>query len=180
MNLPTVREIFAPIFGLPCWGVGQGHGTFLTMEFGHPRQEIIHPVYDPRPGSGAQGYARRTVVIRGDWHLWIYCCGWRIAHGEHVFALWDSSAEMIATACRRLDGQVLTGVEVETASGRGRSLFIFDLGGCLETWPYDDELNEQWLLYCPDGNVYTYRSDGFASYQPGSGPKSDEQWTPAL
>ncbi len=73
---------------------------------------------------------------------------------------------------------MLTAFSAEPAGGNAR--FLFDLGGTLETWPYDSEVNEQWMLYCPDGNVFTYRSDGHVNFKPGTGVGSgDETWLAA-
>ena len=57
----------------------------------------------------------------------------------------------------------------------GRSRFGFDLGSALETWPYDDRVLEQWMLYCPGSKVFTYRSDGRANFKPGSGEGSGDE-----
>ncbi len=83
--------------------------------------------------------------------------GYELAHNE-------STDDEIAAACLELDGQAIQNVKCEPKFGRTR--FHFDLGGVLETAPYDDELLEQWMLYLPNGNVYTYRSDGAASFGP--------------
>ena len=70
----------------------------------------------------------------------------------------ESADDEIEAACRELDGQAIQDVTSERDSGRTR--FVFDLGGILETMPYDDELLDLWMLFLPDGNVYTYQSDG--------------------
>jgi frataxin-like iron-binding protein CyaY len=56
-----------------------------------------------------------------------------------------------------------------------RSYFEFDLGGRLETKPYD-RTSEQWLLYEPNGNVLTVRADKRYSYGPGDRQPSRESW----
>ena len=53
-------------------------------------------------------------------------------------------------------------------------VLLFDLSGVLETGPYDDELLKYWMLYLPDGNVYTYRSDGAVSF--GLGERNEKDW----
>jgi hypothetical protein len=142
--------------GIPCWNVQQGHGSFLTFEFGSPTQSI-GKVLEKREGD-PRSYRRRLVTIRGDWHLWIYCCGWRIAQDGNVLANSESIRECIMSACVALNGQAL--VDFQVWPERGASCFKFDLGGKLVTGPYDDELLEQWALRDPDGNWFSYRSDG--------------------
>lgn len=38
-----VAAAFRPLYGLPCWNVRPGQGSFLTLEFGTPHLEIIEP-----------------------------------------------------------------------------------------------------------------------------------------
>lgn len=91
--------------------------------------------------------------------------GSELAHNE-------STDDEIAAACLELDGQAIQNVTCEPKFGRTR--FHFDLGGVLETAPYGDELLEQWMLCLPDGNVYSYRSDGAASFGPGN--QTEDDW----
>jgi hypothetical protein len=138
MNCPAFDELFSPLVDLPCWNVRQGYGSFVTLEFGQPHQEV-HRVRTPKTGPAR--YPHRVVVIRGDWHLWIYCCDWRMKYLEESLATSESDAETIASACRRINGQCFTGFRANPAEGK--SCFTFDLGGALETWPYDEENSEQ-------------------------------------
>ncbi|MBX3416288.1 MAG: hypothetical protein KF851_01695 [Pirellulaceae bacterium] len=170
---PSIDELFQPLKGVPSWHVKKGYGSFLTFEFGTPSQEIR----EPRTVSNSSPLvrellARRCVTIHGQWHLWVYCCGWRIRMADSELAHNESSDDEIAAACLELDGQAIQNVKCEPKFGRTR--FHFDLGGVLETAPYNDELLEQWMLYLPDGNVYTYRSDGAASFGPGS--RDMQEW----
>jgi hypothetical protein len=103
------------------------------------------------------------VIIRGDWHLWIYCCGWRITQDGRVLATFESEKESIAAACGALDGQAVC--EFTFQPDRGESVFKFDLGGALITAPYDKNPLEQWMLFCPGGYVLSYRSDGTFSHR---------------
>jgi hypothetical protein len=56
-----------------------------------------------------------------------------------------------------------------------RSVFEFDLGGRLETKPYD-RTSEQWLLYEPNGDVLAVRADRKYSYGPGDRHPSKVRW----
>ncbi|SFJ24207.1 hypothetical protein [Planctomicrobium piriforme] len=152
----AAEEILSRLIGIPCWGVKSGYGSFLTLEFGAPQQEIheVRPPFVRESGS----HLRRTVTIRGEWHLWIYCCGWRMTQDRKRLADSESSRKRIERACATLDGQALTKVEYNSA--KGSSKFRFDLGGKLKTRPLDNELLEQWSLYLPNGNVLAYHSNG--------------------
>jgi hypothetical protein len=91
-----------------------------------------------------------------------------------VLAHNESTDEVIAAACLENDGQVIQ--SVKRVPETNHCLFYFDLGGTLETGPNSDEVDEQWMLYLPDENVYTFRSDGAIRFGPGE--QSDEEWVP--
>ena len=171
MSPSIIQQIFAKLYGVPSWHVRQGYGSFLTFEFGTPRQEI-EPVVNRLPDREGSR-PTRMVNICGDWHLWIYCCGWRITQDGSVLAMFESSRESIAAACGALGGQALS--EFTFRPERGESVFRFDLGGKLTTAPYDSDLNEQWSLYCPDNSVLIYRSDGAFSH--GSADTTNQEFS---
>ena len=176
MSPEIIDKAFATIRGLPCWHVEQGYGSFLTLQFGAPHQEIGE--IRPRRTDDPRSHARRPVHIRGDAHLSLYCCGWRIAQDGNVLVCNESTRESILTGCRALEGQAFSEFSFRPDSGHSR--FMFDLGGKISTGPYDDEVLEQWMLFLPDGYVLTYRSDGAFSYGPSdSTDKPFEQVTKA-
>lgn len=112
-----------PMLGLPAWGVKQGHGSFLTFEFGEPKLEVSERLRDER--------TIRDAYKHGQWHLWIYCCHWR-AFQDGTELAWSEDADReIARATATLNGQKLLSISV--APQEGRSTFVFDLGGSLET-----------------------------------------------
>ena len=162
MSPSVIKDVFGKLYGIPCWHVEQGHGSFLTFQFGLPQQEIGQ-VRERKPDD-PWSYARRIVTVRGEWRLWLYCCGWRVAQDGNVTANNESTRECIMGACLKLDGQALS--EFTFNAKEGVSRFRFDLGGKINTGPYDEELHEQWMLFCPDRPVLTYRSDGAFSYGP--------------
>ena len=85
----------------------------------------------------------------------------------------SKSQRRTVRAAKELDGQELTGIEIEPSTGR--STFTFDLGSRLETTPYDAD-SKQWHLYEPTGNILTYRADGLYCHQSGSAPPAEEKW----
>src|SRR5579859_3417919 len=143
----VIADAFGPIFGKPCWNVHQGHGSFLTFEFGEPHL-TIRPVrenlYVFSP-TVKRKWMHRFVNVGGDWHLCIYCCNWSILLDEKQAAHSESKRDRIARAVRMLNGQALTQVAVDPTDAR--TLFEFDFGGSLRTWPYDQESDDQWMLF---------------------------------
>jgi hypothetical protein len=164
--IEQVQASFAPLLGKPCWRVRRVHGSFLTFEFGEPHLEIHEPrKLDPsRSERLHQLFARRRVFIHGEWHLWIYCCDWIVTAGDERIGE-SSTHERMDRAANELDGQALISVRGEG----GRWYFDFDLGGRLETRPYEKYLatNEQWHLYEASGYVLTVQADGSFTHAQG-------------
>jgi hypothetical protein len=171
-----IEEIFRSLYGKPCWNVRPGHGSFLTLEFGQPHLVVREPS-TAVPGATKkvrEAVARRLVTVRGDWHLWIYCCDWKVFKGGTLIG--DSSTDArIARAGNFLDGQGLTRF---TISRRDVSyVFEFDLGGKLRTRPYNRH-SEQWMLFEPSGMVLTVRADARYKYSRSDAPEKEGEWIP--
>ena len=159
----------SPILGLPAWGVKQGHGSFLTFEFGDPKLEVSERQSEDRG-------LRRSAYVHGEWHLWIYCCHWRALQDGTQLAWSEDANELIERDAAGLNGQKLVAVGVDPAEGR--STFTFDLGGALETWPYgDDPTDEQWIIHART-EVFAYRADGLYMSGAGDTLPEQEQWLP--
>ena len=125
--MSAIAEAFAPMLGLPSWLVRRGHGSFVTLEFGEPRVEISETHLSRVLIEGAPPEAmRRYAFVKGQWHLWIYCCRWSLALNGTLLADNDSEGLRMARALHLLNGQAMTGVTVDPADGSTR--FAFDLG----------------------------------------------------
>lgn len=174
-----VGSVFAPILGMPAWGVQKGHGSMLTFQFGDPSLRIREPIESrssTSPSVDAQ-LRRRRVRPVGQWRLWIYCCNWRCLANDTEIAHSEATDSLIVAAADEMDGQHLILIEVDPASGT--SIFVFDRGARLETWPYDeDENDEQWSLYCPSCNVFAYRKDGRYRWSASDISPDNDIWLP--
>jgi hypothetical protein len=99
--------MFEQMYGLPSWHVEQGHGSFITLEFGEPHVEIgeirSHPFFIT-DGQQAR-FPRRLAHVHGDWHLWIYQCHWSISVEQQLLAHSESDRVTIARALGVLNGQ---------------------------------------------------------------------------
>ena len=166
----------------PGWRVSPGWGSFLTFEFGEPHLDIREPSVDIREPSVPKGnvsekvrklLARRHVSIKGDWHLWINCCDWSVLRKK---ADWQKHlAFNVPKAADFLDGQKL--VRFSLLPKETRCIFEFDLGGRLETRPYDRH-SHQWLFFDKRiQQVLVLRADGNYSYGP-SNSTDQEKWKP--
>lgn len=170
------------MLGLPSWLVKRGYGTFVTLEFGEPRLKISEPTLSRVLIDGAPpGAMRRYAIVRGQWHLWIYCCRWSLALDGTALADDESDDVTMMRALYVLNGQALTGVTVDPSDGSTR--FAFDLGCVLTTTPapadvYGAEPVEQWMLSQPSGDQLAVRSDG--RYAIGTDPSDSDDllWAP--
>lgn len=161
---PPAAELFEPLRGLPCWGVTYLYGTTVVLQFGEPHLQIGRIVNRKRVS-----YRHRRVRVKGQWELNLSECGWQILVDGEELAHSESEHEEIRRACANLDGQAFQAVSIHPPTGRAR--FHFDLGGLVETLPYEQEEGgdpeTQWSLIQPNGLWYTYRSDGMARYHRG-------------
>jgi hypothetical protein len=172
---PIFARAFTELYGKPAWRVSPGWGSFLTFEFGEPHLEIREPIVARKEASQRvkQDLARRRVFIHGDWHLWINCCDWK-AFSKRKLIGQSTSVSSIQKAADILDGQALVSFSLRLKPVRCR--FEFDLGGRLETYPYDRK-SVQWLLYDSRNQVLTLRADDVYSYGPSNRPVAEE-WKP--
>jgi hypothetical protein len=159
-----ITSSFAPLIGLPCWGVKRGQGSILSLDFGEPHLIVREP-YESKSGSPAirARAARRLVKPVGAWYLFIVCCHWRFFSRNEEQAHDESDHETIDAAAEEIDGQKLIRVNLDV--NRHVASFYFDLGGALITWPYEDDDNdEQWFLRLPGDLALGYRADGRYSF----------------
>ncbi|HEV7552761.1 MAG TPA: hypothetical protein VGP65_13820 [Candidatus Angelobacter sp.] len=160
---PVFENVFKKIYGKPCWRVSPGYGSFLTLQFGEPHLEIKEPRTVKRGVSAKvrRLLESRTVLIKGQWHLWIYCCSWKVRSKGKLIGE-SSSKPSIQRAADFLDGQKL--LRFSIAARQSRCRFQFDLGGVLETWPYDDH-GQQWFFFdSPVHKILILRADHYYSY----------------
>jgi hypothetical protein len=125
----SIQSYFQPMIGQTAWGVALGHGSFVTIEFGE-RQ------------SG------KNSEERGTWHLWVYCCAWRLETQDDVLAYSEENRERLAQVLENLEGQVLLSVSVDCPGGD--TVLRFAGGVVLRLMPIEAEY-EHWFLYMPEG-----------------------------
>ena len=165
-----INNTLKEIYGIPCWLVEQGYGSFITFEFGQPQQIIREPMSNKK--SRALNY--RQVSIQGQWHLWIYMCNWEIYLEDKLAAHSESSRSRISKALSYISGQKMVKVEIDNTNGN--TVFYFDLGGLLKTKSYGEKEDEQWLFFDNKNYVLTIRSDGKYSYQNTKESNEHEEW----
>jgi len=167
--MQNIEEIFLPLVGQLVWGIRQGHGSFLTMEFGEPYRSVREPIV-ASPGSStkvARNLARRRVFIVGQWHMWIQYSEWKVATQYHSAASRDWENGSVKAGLEELDGQALLSA---TAGDTPHSTVLeFDLGGKVLIWPRHEAARDdaQWSLHRRHGAIVTYRTDGTFGFDKG-------------
>jgi len=171
-----IERVLRRLYGLPCWGVKPGFGSFLTLEFGKPNLEIREPIV-ARTGASTRVRERlacRGVQVHGEWHLWIYRCDWEVFSGSKRIG--DSSTKSkTRRAAEFVNGQKL--IRFFVSPRNVNCAFEFDLGAILKTRPNDKE-SEQWLLYGPSHKILTLRADGCYRYTRSDVPDDQQRWKP--
>jgi hypothetical protein len=190
MSEKLLRKIFKNLYGKPSWNVHRGYGSFITFEFGKPKLEVLEKLFKP---TSRRKYPHRYAHVKGEWHLWIYCCEWVIRQdGRKVGD--DTSERKIDRGCSVLGGQHLTKIAVNPKNWQTN--FYFDLGGHLQTKPYpknwrknfsrhlkcknEHEPSEMWMLRCSDNKWFLLRDDGKYSHQSGRTPPDKKVWQPFI
>lgn len=147
--------------GLCCWNVVNGYGSWISLNFGDPRLEIS----GPNPNSTVQNRRDcRKAVLKGDFWLWIDMCHWDIYFKNKKIAHSESRQKTIDKALQIIDGQILKRVEI--LLNPVRTNFIFDLGGEIRAYPYDEKKNyELWNFYTfYDKHVFCLIDNGKIMY----------------
>lgn len=145
MAVEIIQDLFAPLYGQPCWGAKSGTAAFVTLEFGNPSLAIREPRAPKASDSPAvaKHMGRRHVIVRGERRLWIQSCAWKVMTGGKRIGHSNptgTSRRPIDRAAEELNGQKLMQVTVNPRTSA--TVFEFDLGSRLETRPYDDDCEQ--------------------------------------
>src|SRR5947207_500299 len=93
-------ELLQKIKGLKPIRVKQGHGSFITIDFGRDFSEEIK--------------TRNGIKIRhfGEWRLWVYMCAWRIDMNQIPCAGSEDSREKIEKYLSELANRDLSDIVI--------------------------------------------------------------------
>jgi hypothetical protein len=144
-----VEALFRPLLGQKTWGVRQGWGSFVTLEFGLRHLEDRH--------------------FHGEWHLWLYQCDWMLRSqarpSRDEMANSESKRGLIPAAVGNLNGLELSAVSFDP--DRMATDFVFQGDLHLICWPYPDAKSDEecWMLFLPDKQVASL-VDGVLNYEP--------------
>jgi hypothetical protein len=160
MTEKEIQDILQPIVGQFVWGVKQGYGSFLNLEFGKPKTKFSG-IHKPKEENKFpfNEFESRHVTIKGEHSFFIYMSNWKIYAKENELAHDESERDQIEFALRFINGQKLNSIIINTKENITE--LEFDLDGLLviSGENYADEINEMWNLYTKSDKVLTYRND---------------------
>jgi hypothetical protein len=147
-DLAKISGIIQPALGLPAWDVKLGLGSFITMQFG-------------------SAIADRKGIKRGEWYLWIYCCGWFLEEAHEQFIGSEDPRELLQQRLTVLEGRILQDIQIAYPPFLTR--FIFEGGITLHTFPlsFTDD-NAYWKLFTPHRKVLSVGPAGNWAYEKSS------------
>lgn len=129
--IADLRAHLAPLLGKVAWRVALGYSTFITLEFGEPRES--------------------NDRTHGAWHLWVYGADWRLEDRDTILAGSSDDRERQAAAVQRLEGLALHGIDVRPPALD--TTLIFDDDVVLRLFATYSEGLDHWMLFVPDGYV---------------------------
>ncbi|WP_017659615.1 hypothetical protein [Baaleninema simplex] len=170
-DLDEIQKKLAPFLSKQekLWQPWQGIGSFLTFNFG----KKLPP--EPIKSTRLKRIRKTPLPDRGEWGLWIYMCGWRIEQGDRVLAGSNDDRSQIAFALQKLEGQIMTSVEISYPFGE--TIFIFDNEIILRTFPINYNECDDWMFFMPNGYVLSLGSNSSWSYHKSSEPKNSTKTT---
>ena len=176
MSAKLLQKILKNVYSEPAWLVRRRFGPSVFLEFGKPKLQISKNIF--QPNKNGRKFPKRIVKIYGDWHLTTFCSAWEVRQANKKICNSRSRNEVIDQGCTILDGQILKEVVVHP-----KTLvtdFFFDLGGHLQTKPFKNEreASSMWDLFCPNGRVFSLKSDGSYSYVSGKTPNDKIHCSP--
>lgn len=139
-DLSAVQAAIAPLLGQKPWRASLGHGSFITLDFG----QKLPPIRKFSPSG-------KPLSDRGEWHLWIYMCAWRLENNGEVLACCEDPRPKMEAAVQFIQGVTLESVELMRPLWD--TTFFFARGITLRTFSIYSEECEHWQLFMSNGNV---------------------------
>lgn len=150
-NNDILRDTLHKIIGLEINDINLGHGSFVTIDFG---KTIEIKIVTKK---------REKTFKRGEWHLWIYMCAWRIDKIKLPFVGSNDPRDVIEAKLKQLKSKKLkkfifsrNTMDVCLKFEDGFSLFLFNCN-TIE--------GEHWMLFTPDQHVFSVGPGSKITYE---------------
>ena len=135
------NKLFKKLKGTQPTRAIQGHGSFITIDFGRDLSEQVKT----RSGPPKTWYY-------GEWRLWVYMCAWRIDIHKKPCAGSEDSREKIEKCLsqiveRKLHEYILlnNAFDAKLVFGTDIELYLFS---------FHTEEKKQWMLFTPEKKVF--------------------------
>ena len=154
MKEKRINKFFKQMIGLRVRNVKQGHGSFLTMEFG---KEFEYEI---------KVHGKIEKEKRGEWYFWIYMSAWRIDDNLKPIAGCEDSRKIIEKALKKIENQKLMNVKILNAAHDMKIEFensvIINL---FSIYTEDESDSENWMLFTPERKVLSVGPGGKLKYE---------------
>jgi hypothetical protein len=147
-----VKDLFKKLKGIKPTRAVQGHGSFITIDFGRDLSEQVKT----RSGPPKTWYY-------GEWRLWVYMCAWRIDINKKPCAGSEDSREKIENSLTELAQRELNKVIILNDAFDSTLIFGNDLE--LHLFSFYTEEREQWKFFTPEKKVFIAGPGNEWSYQ---------------
>lgn len=161
-----IHNVLSKTIGQVCWDIFHKQVNF-SFKLGEPRLEFRGDADIKKDRK-----FRQFTSIRGKWFVWVWEAYWKLTvldvNGRHrITACSSSTDKQKRNAYTLLNGQKLTSVEIDHATGKTK--FLFDLDGELILRRPNRNTKVLWRLSNPNGYTLLIHGDGTYTYVPSSG-----------
>jgi hypothetical protein len=140
-GIELANDLFKRIKGIKPTRAIQGHGSFITIDFGRDLSEQVKT----RSGPPKTWYY-------GEWRLWIYMCAWRIDVNKKPYAGSEDSREKIENSLSYIIEKELSDCFIMNNAFDAKLTFGGDIE--LHLFSFYTELEKQWMLFTPEKKVF--------------------------
>lgn len=138
-GLELAKNLFSEVIGLEARNAQLGYGSFITIDFG---KNII--IKGKNPSNDFE---------RGEWHLWVYMCAWRLEqNGNPIIGAGDEK-DSIRPKISLLTGKKI--LKVQILNNSFDTILDFEEGYRLLLFSFSIEDDEQWMFFTPNRKVFT-------------------------
>jgi len=143
-------NIFTKLKGIKPTRAIQGHGSFITIDFGRDFSEEMK--------------TRTGIKIRhyGEWRLWVCMCAWRIDINKKPCAGSEDSREKIKDCLSQIVERELSECIILNNAFDAKLVFGTDIE--LYLFSFHTEEEKQWLLFTPEKKVFVAGPNSEWSY----------------
>ena len=149
-NKDILLNALDQMLGLKVDGIKLGHGSFLTIDFGRKIENKV------KTGKGDK------IAERGEWHLWVYMCPWRIDKQNTPWIGSNDHRKLIEKKLCEINCGDL--VQYKILNDSLDTCFIFNNDIVLSLFDCSVIEDEHWMLFTPDDHVFTLGPGNQVSY----------------